>query len=177
MLSGSIAQEPQGAEPGAWVRVLADSGEVLGFGHYSPRSSIRVRMLAFGKEDPGEALLVCVSPPSHLYLNSTFVNLDRLRSKTAKGEVWMHPDDAAARGLADGDPVAVSNARGQLRLSVRLRAGLAVGTVCIPGIEWPKLGGQGAGVNDLTSQQETDFGGGATFRPAEEVRLQQAGRS
>lgn len=116
-----------------------------------------------GDEDPGEALLVCVSPPSHLYLNSTFVNLDRLRSKTAKGEVWMHPDDAAARGLADGDPVAVSNARGHLRLSVRLRAGLAVGTVCIPGIEWPKLGGQGAGVNDLTSQQETDFGGGATF--------------
>jgi len=57
LLSGSIAQEPQGAEPGAWVRVLADSGEVLGFGHYSPRSSIRVRMLAFGKEDPGEALL------------------------------------------------------------------------------------------------------------------------
>ena len=57
VLSGSVAQEPKGAEPGAWVRVLSNSGEVLGHGHYSPHSSIRVRLLAFGKEDPGEHLL------------------------------------------------------------------------------------------------------------------------
>ena len=57
LLSGSIAQEPRGAEPGAWLRVLSNSGETLGYGHYSPGSSIRVRLLAFGKEDPGEALL------------------------------------------------------------------------------------------------------------------------
>ncbi|MCS5635867.1 MAG: class I SAM-dependent rRNA methyltransferase [Myxococcota bacterium] len=57
LLSGSVAQEPPRAEPGAWVRVVSNSGEVLGHGHYSPRSSIRVRLIAFGKEDPGEPLL------------------------------------------------------------------------------------------------------------------------
>jgi len=57
LLSGALAREPGSGEPGAWVRVVSSSGEVLGYGHYSPRSSIRVRILAFGKEDPGEALL------------------------------------------------------------------------------------------------------------------------
>ena len=57
LLSGAVAGAPESAEPGAWVRVLSSAGEVLGFGHYSPHSSIRVRLLAFGKEDPGEALL------------------------------------------------------------------------------------------------------------------------
>ena len=57
VLSGAVAQEPGASESGAWVRVLSDSGGVLGHGHYSANSSIRVRLLAFGKEDPGEALL------------------------------------------------------------------------------------------------------------------------
>jgi 23S rRNA (cytosine1962-C5)-methyltransferase len=52
LLSGSIESEPEAgaAEPGAWVRVRGSEGEVLGHGHYSPASSIRVRLLAFGKE-------------------------------------------------------------------------------------------------------------------------------
>ena len=57
VLSGAVAKEPGASESGAWVRVLSDSGGVLGHGHYSANSSIRVRLLAFGKEDPGEALL------------------------------------------------------------------------------------------------------------------------
>lgn len=45
------------AEPGAWVRVLSAAGEPLGFGHLSPRSNLRVRMLWFGKETPPDDLL------------------------------------------------------------------------------------------------------------------------
>jgi len=61
LMSGAVAKvqgsEP-GAEPsGAWARVRSASGEILGYGHYSPASSIRVRMLAFGTEEPGEDLL------------------------------------------------------------------------------------------------------------------------
>jgi 23S rRNA (cytosine1962-C5)-methyltransferase len=42
---------------GDWVRVHAASGETLGYGFYSPASRLRVRMLAFGKEAPGEDLV------------------------------------------------------------------------------------------------------------------------
>jgi 23S rRNA (cytosine1962-C5)-methyltransferase len=57
VLSGSVADVRGEASPGADVRVLSQGGETLGYGHYSPESSIRVRMLAFGKEEPGSQWL------------------------------------------------------------------------------------------------------------------------
>ena len=111
--------------------------------------------------------LVCVSPPSHLYLNSTFVNVERLRAKTRATEVLMHPEDATARGLVDGVVVVVSNARGRLRLPLVVREEIVPGTVCIPGIDWPKRMPGGVGINELTPQDETDMGAGATFYDAE----------
>jgi 23S rRNA (cytosine1962-C5)-methyltransferase len=59
LLSGAVAQVrgPGEAPAGAWVRVLSAQGEVLGHGHYSPSSTIRVRLLAFGESDPSEALI------------------------------------------------------------------------------------------------------------------------
>lgn len=57
VLSGSVARATGGDEPGDWVRVSASSGEVLGFGHYSPQSSLRVRLLSFGDQAPDDDLV------------------------------------------------------------------------------------------------------------------------
>jgi len=60
VLSGAVARVDgvDGVpEPGAAVRVLSSSGETLGYGHYSPASSLRVRLLSHGKDDPGETLV------------------------------------------------------------------------------------------------------------------------
>jgi 23S rRNA (cytosine1962-C5)-methyltransferase len=57
VLSGAVARVPADAAPGAFARVLAAEGEVLGFGHYSPHSALRVRMLAFGKDVAEAGLL------------------------------------------------------------------------------------------------------------------------
>jgi 23S rRNA (cytosine1962-C5)-methyltransferase len=59
VLSGAVARVdgPADGASGAAVRVRASSGEILGYGHYSPDSSIRVRMLSFGEADPGEGLI------------------------------------------------------------------------------------------------------------------------
>lgn len=57
VLSGAVAGVRGEASPGAWCEVLSSAGESLGWGHFSPDSRLRVRMLAFGKDDPGEALL------------------------------------------------------------------------------------------------------------------------
>jgi 23S rRNA (cytosine1962-C5)-methyltransferase len=57
LLSGSVASVTGGEEPGAWARVSASNGEVLGFGHYSPQSSLRVRLLSFGDQVPGDDLI------------------------------------------------------------------------------------------------------------------------
>jgi 23S rRNA (cytosine1962-C5)-methyltransferase len=52
VLSGAVARvEGQGA-PGEWVRVVDAGGATLGFGHWSPQSQIRVRLLVFGDASP-----------------------------------------------------------------------------------------------------------------------------
>ena len=88
VLSGAVAKEPGPGEAGAWVRVVSSAGETLGYGHYSPKSSIRVRLLAFGKEDPGEGLLerrldaALASRRDHPLLGET----DALRLVNAEGD-------------------------------------------------------------------------------------------
>jgi 23S rRNA (cytosine1962-C5)-methyltransferase len=60
VLSGAVARVETGEEPavpGGFARVLSAQGEVLGFGHFSPHSMLRVRLLAFGKEALPESWL------------------------------------------------------------------------------------------------------------------------
>jgi len=52
LLSGAVSSEPGMGASGELVRVLAASGDLLGHGHYSPHSQIRVRLVSFGKEEP-----------------------------------------------------------------------------------------------------------------------------
>ncbi len=57
ILSGAVARVEGDAVPGAWARVMSAEGEVLGFGHFSPASTLRVRLLTLGKEAPAEGFL------------------------------------------------------------------------------------------------------------------------
>jgi 23S rRNA (cytosine1962-C5)-methyltransferase len=57
LLSGSVEREPGEAAAGELVRVLSAEGEVLGHGDYAPRSQLRVRLVAFGKEEPAAGWL------------------------------------------------------------------------------------------------------------------------
>ncbi|GLR08326.1 Asp-tRNA(Asn)/Glu-tRNA(Gln) amidotransferase GatCAB subunit C [Mixta theicola] len=65
-------------------------------------------------------------------------------NKTAGHEtLWMHPQDAAARGISDGDEIEVFNSRGIMLAGVRLNAGLTPGVVVISTGAWfdPGFGG------------------------------------
>ncbi len=53
-----------------------------------------------------------ISPPARNFLNSTFVNVQSLRGTEGEPHLDMHPHDAAARGIADGDMVRICNDRG-----------------------------------------------------------------
>jgi 23S rRNA (cytosine1962-C5)-methyltransferase len=57
VLSGAVARVEGAEVPGAWARVRAAEGDVLGYGHLSPSSNLRVRMLCFGKEPPDDGLI------------------------------------------------------------------------------------------------------------------------
>ena len=54
-------------------------------------------------------------------LNSTFANLPSVRQMEPWiGMLEMHPADAAARGIRDGDRVRAFNARGEIVLKARV---------------------------------------------------------
>jgi 23S rRNA (cytosine1962-C5)-methyltransferase len=57
VLDGSVERVDGTPSASDWARVLSASGEVLGFGFYSPASRLRVRMLRFGKDAPDDAWL------------------------------------------------------------------------------------------------------------------------
>ena len=107
--------------------------------------------------------LAMISPPARNFLNSTFTNVASLARMEDKPMLEMHPDDAALRGITDGDRLRVFNARGEhvchASLNGRARLGLVVGL----GIWWRKQGANGTNVNELTHQKLTDIGRAPCF--------------
>ncbi|XKF31940.1 molybdopterin oxidoreductase family protein [Alicycliphilus denitrificans] len=107
--------------------------------------------------------LAMISPPARNFLNSSFVNLQSLRDIEGRPLLEMHPDDASARGIADGALVRVFNGRGSYECHAALNGRARPGVVNSLGVWWRKLGHNGTNVNELTSQALTDMGAGPTF--------------
>lgn len=107
--------------------------------------------------------LTLISSPAHTFLNSTFVNVTSLRRQTREPEVLLHPADAERRGIAAGATVTVHNDRGAFLALARVENTIREGVAWAPSIWWGKLAGDGANVNQTTSQRETDLGHGPVF--------------
>jgi anaerobic selenocysteine-containing dehydrogenase len=107
--------------------------------------------------------LAFLSPPARHFLNSSFANMARFRQFEKEPHLDMHPDDAAARGIRDGDRVRVYNDRGGYTLKARVNGKPRRGVVVAPSVWWKKHSRDGANANNVTSQRTTDLGGGATF--------------
>jgi anaerobic selenocysteine-containing dehydrogenase len=98
------------------------------------------------------------------YMNSTFPNLSghRAMESAYNGVLEIHADDAAPRGIADGDSVDVFNDRGSLALRAHVNGAVRPGVVAAR-LDWNKLSASGHNVNLLTSQRLNDLGGGPVF--------------
>ncbi|NML47761.1 molybdopterin oxidoreductase family protein [Ramlibacter sp. G-1-2-2] len=117
-------------------------------------------------EVPGSSArypLAMISPPARNFLNSSFVNVKSLRDIEGEPLLELHPDDAAARGIADGGIVRVFNDRGEYVCKARVSGRARPGVVNGLGIWWRKLGLAGTNVNQLTSQRLTDLGRAPVF--------------
>jgi anaerobic selenocysteine-containing dehydrogenase/Fe-S-cluster-containing dehydrogenase component len=93
-------------------------------------------------------------------IHSQFGNLDWVRDVERPHGLDMHPADAAARGLGDGDQAEVWNDRGRVALRVRLDHGLRPGVV--HALEGRCHEGD-PDINVLTDAGVTDINYGATF--------------
>ncbi|MFJ3059099.1 molybdopterin-dependent oxidoreductase [Herbaspirillum sp. NPDC087042] len=107
--------------------------------------------------------LAMISPPARNFLNSSFVNVQSLRDTEGEPHLDMHPQDAAARGIADGDLVRIFNDRGSMQARVRVTDKARVGLVVGLSIWWKKFAADGKNANEVTSQRLTDMGNAPTF--------------
>ena len=101
--------------------------------------------------------------PARSFLNSTFNETSSSRVREGRPRVLIHPDDAQAAGVADGDKLVLGNLRGQVRIHAQVFAGLQRGVLVSEGI-WPNDAFEdGRGINTLTGADSPAPFGGAAF--------------
>jgi anaerobic selenocysteine-containing dehydrogenase len=107
--------------------------------------------------------LAFISPPAHHFLNSTFSAQPTFVRRESGPTLTIHPDDAAARGIADGRQVRTFNDRGSFLATARVSDDARPGVVVGLSIWWSKMCPGGRNANAVTGQELTDMGAGATF--------------
>ena len=111
-------------------------------------------------DDPSHPLEL-ISPKSRARTHSTHDNQEIL-ARADKQDVWIHPNDAAARGIVDGQAVRVFNRRGATLLPARVTDRIARGVVSIKEGAWftPDLSGADTRgcANVLTEDRATPAG-------------------
>jgi anaerobic selenocysteine-containing dehydrogenase len=104
-----------------------------------------------------------VAAPARTFLNSTFSETPSSRAREERPTALLHPEDCAALGVAEGEPVLLGNERGQVTVHARPRRGQQRGVVVVEGI-WPNRDFTGGiGINALTSSEPGYPRGGAVF--------------
>lgn len=122
--------------------------------------------LEFARSCPARAQqfpLAFISPPQRNCLNSSFANLPLFLESEKEPHLDIHPLDAAARGIVDGDWVRVFNDRGAFGARARVGEQARPGCVVAVSLWWKKLSPDGANANNVTSQRVADMGNAATY--------------
>lgn len=105
-----------------------------------------------------------LTPPAHHFLNSTYGVLDNLnRAEGSEPNLLLHPADAQAAALADGDYARLVSEYGQVTRRVKVTDATQPGTAVLEGTWWGLSAPDGQSINTLTAQTLTDLGGGSTF--------------
>jgi anaerobic selenocysteine-containing dehydrogenase len=107
--------------------------------------------------------LAFISPPAHHFLNSTFSAQPVFVRRESEPRLTVHPHDATARGIHDGEMVRCFNDRGSFLATARVSDAARPGVVVGLSIWWSKMCPGGRNANAVTGQEVTDMGGGATF--------------
>jgi anaerobic selenocysteine-containing dehydrogenase len=116
---------------------------------------------ANGEFDPSESLRL-ITGASHHFVSSSLANQKGLLDRAGPPVVEIHPTDAAARGISDGDSVLLINGRGSCLLRASVTDAVRPGVVVSPKGRWAKLNG-GRNVNWLTTDGLADMAGQSTF--------------
>jgi anaerobic selenocysteine-containing dehydrogenase len=124
---GAVARVDGTARPYGWV-----TGHALPDGRWRLAPVPLLDQLARLEAGPGRPALVLVPRRVVRRMNSAVGDRVATAPRPEDTAVLVHPDDAAAVGVGDGDPVRIRSAVGELVTEVRLRPDLVPGTVSVP---------------------------------------------
>jgi anaerobic selenocysteine-containing dehydrogenase len=119
--------------------------------------------------DPVEATqgaqwpLRLLTGPGYFQSHTAFSGVSMLRDREGKPYCVLHPTDAAARNLREGEHVRLVNDRGAVGLTLHVRDEIQPGVVLVPG-QRPDQEAVSGTVNMLCSDAFTDMGEGATYQ-------------
>jgi len=166
-----VAYPASGPAPVQFVDVFPKTSD--GRVHLCPEDLDREAPLGlYGfQEDPASAEhpLALVSPSTDRTISSTLGQLHR-----EQVPLEMHPADASARGIRDGDEIRVHNDLGEVRCRARVSPELRPGVVCLPKGIWSHNTLSGTTSNALAPDTLTDLGAGACFNDAR-VQVERVG--
>ena len=110
--------------------------------------------------EPDAPLQLVTAKTSH-FLNSEYVNLPHRGTANHLPEVQLHPDDAALRGIAAGEPVRIFNRFGEVRVRARVSRDTPAGVASLAFNWWRSSTLNGSSANALTPDGLSDRGIGS----------------
>ncbi len=107
--------------------------------------------------------IVLLTAATKNLISTQFSNDPRLQEVDPVRHIEINPEDAARRGIQNGDTVVVKNDRGNVKLAAvltdKVRPGVAFSGKCW----WPKLCPDGKNINFLTPDRLADMGNNSTY--------------
>jgi len=107
---------------------------------------------------PSDDRLRVLSPASDWTMNSSYGNDAKIALRLKSASVLIHPREAAARNIKEGDQVELGNEHGRLELIAETTPDVPPGIALVHKGRWPKLDPNGANVNILNPGAKSDMG-------------------
>lgn len=104
-----------------------------------------------------------IAAPSSETLNSIFLEREELVARRGSMTLSMHPEDAAPRGISDGDAVTALNDLGEVSFVARVTPHVAKGAVAAVGVFKTSQSANGNLVNTLHHERLSDIGESTTL--------------
>jgi anaerobic selenocysteine-containing dehydrogenase len=101
--------------------------------------------------------------PSRSFLNTSFNETPSSQAREGKASVMIHPLDAAALGISDGEAVTLGNMRGETTLVAKIFEGVRRGVLIAESVHPNRNHIGGRGINTLTGSEVVAPVGGAAF--------------
>ena len=114
--------------------------------------------LADADPKPESGRLRLLTPASPWLMNDSYANDGRIAERMGEATVTLHPADAQALGLSEGQRVRLSNETGSLELDLAVGEMIPPGVALSPKGRWPRQEGTRANVNVLNPGIKSDMG-------------------